>query len=65
MSEYDDCLERVKWALIKMISENAADGEYGVELVMIEKYFERIGRGSLLHFIDQQKDGSLLFSAKP
>lgn len=54
MSEYDDCLERVKWALIKMISENAADGEYAVERLMIAKYFERSGRGSLLHFIEEK-----------
>lgn len=39
----DDCFDRVKGALIKMISENTADGEYAVDLLMIAKYFERIG----------------------
>ena len=45
--DYDDvvdaCFDRVKTTLIKMISENAADGEYAVDLLMIAKYFERIG----------------------
>ena len=39
----DDAFDRVKQTLIKMISENAADGEYAVDLLMIAKYFERIG----------------------
>lgn len=39
----DDCFDRVKSALIRMISENTADGEYAVDLLMIAKYFERIG----------------------
>ena len=47
VSEYDDIVEdafaRVKQTLIKMISENNADGEYAVDLLMIAKYFERIG----------------------
>ena len=46
-SEYDDIVDdafaRVKQTLIKMISENNADGEYAVDLLMIAKYFERIG----------------------
>ena len=33
----------MKDILIKMISENKADGEYAVDLLMIAKYFERIG----------------------
>lgn len=47
VSEHDDivdeCFARVKTALIKMISENTADGEYAIDLLMIAKYFERIG----------------------
>ena len=47
VSEYDDVVDeafaRVKETLIKMISENTADGEYLVDLLMIAKYFERIG----------------------
>ena len=47
VSEYDDIVDdafaRVKQTLIKMISENNADGEYAVDLLMIAKYFERIG----------------------
>ncbi|MBQ8624468.1 MAG: phosphate signaling complex protein PhoU [Oscillospiraceae bacterium] len=39
----DDAFSRVKDTLIKMISENTADGEYAVDLLMIAKYFERIG----------------------
>lgn len=39
----DGCFSRIKNNLIKMISENTADGEYAVDLLMIAKYFERIG----------------------
>ena len=39
----DDAFDRVKQTLIKMISENVADGEYAVDMLMIAKYFERIG----------------------
>ncbi len=39
----DDCFDRVKKTLIKMIAENTADGEYALDLLMIAKYFERIG----------------------
>lgn len=39
----DRCFDKVKQTLIQMISENAADGEYAVDLLMIAKYFERIG----------------------
>ena len=39
----DDAFGRMKDMLIKMISENKADGEYAVDLLMIAKYFERIG----------------------
>ena len=47
VSDYDDIVDdafsRVKQTLITMIAENAADGEYAVDLLMIAKYFERIG----------------------
>ena len=47
VAEYDDVVDdsfiRMKDTLIKMISENKADGEYAVDLLMIAKYFERIG----------------------
>jgi len=33
----------VKDTLIKMITGNRADGEYAIDLLMIAKYFERIG----------------------
>ena len=39
----DDAFDRVKQTLIKMIFENTADGEYALDLLMIAKYFERIG----------------------
>ena len=39
----DDAFDRVKQTLISMISQNTADGEYALDLLMIAKYFERIG----------------------
>ena len=39
----DDAFGRMKDMLIKMITENKADGEYVIDLLMIAKYFERIG----------------------
>ena len=39
----DGYFEAVKSALIKMIAENSIDGEYALDLLMISKYFERIG----------------------
>ena len=39
----DNCFVKVKETLIKMISEKTADGEYAIDLLMIAKYFERIG----------------------
>ena len=35
--------DRVKAALIGLIAKNPADGEYALDLLMIAKYFERIG----------------------
>ena len=47
VAEHDDIVDeafgRIKDMLINMISENNADGEYAVDLLMIAKYFERIG----------------------
>ncbi len=39
----DAAFDRMKDMLIRMISENKADGEYAIDLLMIAKYFERIG----------------------
>ena len=39
----DDCFTLVKNTLIKMIADNPSDGEYALDLLMIAKYFERIG----------------------
>lgn len=39
----DDYFNRVKQSLISMISKNETDGEYAIDLLMIAKYFERIG----------------------
>lgn len=39
----DDYFKKIKTELIEMISKNPDDGEYAIDLVMIAKYFERIG----------------------
>ena len=39
----DDYFCRVKCGIISMITENHADGEFALDLLMISKYFERIG----------------------
>lgn len=45
--EYDDVVDdlfnKVKEDLIRLISEDAANGEFAIDLIMIAKYFERIG----------------------
>ncbi|MBE6794869.1 MAG: phosphate signaling complex protein PhoU [Ruminococcaceae bacterium] len=47
VSEHDDivdkCFDSIKSNLIEMITENTEDGEYAIDLLMIAKYFERIG----------------------
>ena len=47
VSDHDDIVDeefsKLKDTLIKVISENHADGEYAIDLLMIAKYFERIG----------------------
>ena len=39
----DDYFARVKMALIGRIADDPADGEFALDLLMIAKYFERIG----------------------
>ncbi len=39
----DEYFDRIKSSLIKMIAENPENGEYALDLLMIAKYFERIG----------------------
>ena len=39
----DDYFAQVKQSLIGKIAENPDDGEYALDLLMIAKYFERIG----------------------
>ena len=39
----DDYFNRVKVGIIDIIAENPAEGEYALDLLMIAKYFERIG----------------------
>ena len=39
----DDYFARVKQSLIGKIAENPGNGEYALDLLMIAKYFERIG----------------------
>lgn len=39
----DTCFLQVKSALIDLISSNREDAEYALDLLMIAKYFERIG----------------------
>jgi len=39
----DDYFSKVKSGIIALIAENPADGEFALDLLMISKYFERIG----------------------
>ena len=39
----DACFDQVKSALITRIAADPTDGEYAVDLLMIAKYFERLG----------------------
>lgn len=39
----DNYFSRIKYGIITLIAENPADGEYVLDLMMIAKYFERIG----------------------
>ena len=44
---YDDVVDRyfdrMKAAIIALVAKNPADGEFALDLLMISKYFERIG----------------------
>ncbi len=39
----DDCFRQVKASLTEILSQRPEDGEYALDLLMIAKYFERIG----------------------
>ena len=39
----DDYFSRVKCGIINLIAEKPAEGEFALDLLMISKYFERIG----------------------
>lgn len=39
----DDYFDKIKNELIEFISKNTSDGEFAIDLLMIAKYFERIG----------------------
>ena len=39
----DDYFDKMKQDIIRLIAENSADGEFALDLLMISKYFERIG----------------------
>ncbi len=39
----DDCFSKVKCDIIDLIQKNVQDGEVALDLLMIAKYFERIG----------------------
>lgn len=39
----DECFKKVKSNLIEVIAQNPEEGEYALDLLMIAKYFERIG----------------------
>ena len=39
----DDIFRNIKKSLISSINSNAVDGEFAVDLLMVAKYFERIG----------------------
>ena len=39
----DDYFSKAKCGIITLLTENSADGEFALDLLMISKYFERIG----------------------
>ncbi len=39
----DGCFDEIKRSIIGIIATNPSDGEYALDLLMISKYFERIG----------------------
>ena len=46
----DSCFTTVKHKLIDAIAANPSDGEYALDLMMIAKYFERIGDHAVQNF---------------
>ncbi len=62
----DGCFDRIKKALIRRLSQPEADGESAVDLLMIAKYFERIGDHAVniaqwvIFSITGEKDGGAL-----
>ena len=53
----DDLFEEVKQELIELIRNHADEGEQAVDLLMVTKYFERIGDHavSYTHLLQEQK----------
>ena len=39
----DNCFDQIKCDIIDLLSENPDDGKFALDLLMISKYFERIG----------------------
>ena len=39
----DNYFSEIKYSIIKWIADNPSDGEFALDLLMIAKYFERIG----------------------
>ena len=39
----DDYFSRIKHGIISLIAENSSEGEFALDILMISKYFERIG----------------------
>ena len=39
----DDYFSKVKYGIITLITQNSVDGEFALDLLMMSKYFERIG----------------------
>ncbi|MBQ3587457.1 MAG: phosphate transport system regulatory protein PhoU, partial [Oscillospiraceae bacterium] len=39
----DSCFLKVKYGIIDLIAENHSEGGFALDLLMISKYFERIG----------------------
>lgn len=62
----DGCFDRIKKALIRRLSQPDANGESAVDLLMIAKYFERIGDHAVniaqwvIFSITGEKDGGAL-----
>ena len=59
----DEHFDRAKGLLLELLQQNAVNGEYAMDLLMIAKYFERMGDHAVeiakwvLFAITGQKDG--------